>query len=30
VIKTKVYKFTGQVFSETTPCGEVVEKELSE
>ena len=28
--KTKVYKFTGQVFSETTPCGEVVEKELSE
>ncbi len=28
--KTKVYKFTGQVFSETTPCGEVIEKELSE
>jgi hypothetical protein len=28
--KTKVYKFTGQVFSEVTPCGEVVEKELSE
>lgn len=28
--KTKVYKFSGQIFSETKPCGEIIEKSFME